>query len=164
MRAVAFTGDSNSGKTTLIEKLSLWLKSHAPNKRIAIIKHDPKDKAIIDTPHKDSARFFESGADVVILGATQTTLRFHRSLELEALKKQFQDYDYLFVEGLKELPFPRICVARNVFNERFLPYIQAVAIDSSIAKESLQSYPLEILDLNNPAEIIQWIHHNIKDI
>ncbi|WP_236096408.1 molybdopterin-guanine dinucleotide biosynthesis protein B [Helicobacter sp. MIT 11-5569] len=132
-------------------------------KKVAIIKHDPKDKAKLDTQGKDSARFFNSGADVAILGSTQTTLRFHYALSLESLKAQFSTYDYLFVEGLKELPLPRICVARDSFDTRFLPFIQAIAIDSSIPKESLKPYQLEILDLNNPLEILKWIDTNIKE-
>ncbi|EEO26125.1 molybdopterin-guanine dinucleotide biosynthesis protein B [Helicobacter winghamensis] len=164
MRAIAFTGNSNSGKTTLIEKLALYLRENAPYKRIAIIKHDPKDKAQLDTQGKDSARFFESGADVVILGNTQTTLRFHKALSIESIKTQFSSYDYLFVEGLKELPLPRICVARDFFDTRFLPFIQAIAIDSSIKKESLASYKLQILDLDNPLAILEWINTFIKDI
>ncbi|TLD86024.1 molybdopterin-guanine dinucleotide biosynthesis protein B [Helicobacter sp. MIT 05-5294] len=164
MRAVAFTGNSNSGKTTLIEKIALYLQANHPQKRVGIIKHDPKDKAILDTAGKDSARFFETGADIAILGATQTTLRFHQSLEFATLVESFKAYDYLFVEGLKELPLPRICVARNLFDMRFLPFIQAIAIDSSINKESLIPYRLPILDLNNIQEILKWIHTNIKEI
>ena len=161
MRAGALTGNSNSGKTTLIEKLSLHLR--AQNKRVAIIKHDPKDKAVLDTEGKDSARFFESGADIAILGATQTTLRFHKALSMESLVAQFAGYDYLFVEGLKELPLPRICVARDSFDERFLPYIQAIATDSSITRSALESYALPLLDLNNTLEILEWIDTNIKE-
>lgn len=163
MKAIAFTGNSNSGKTTLIEKIALHLKAHSPQKRIGIIKHDPKDKAILDTAGKDSARFFETGADIAILGATQTTLRFHQSLSLESLLAYFKAYDYLFVEGLKELPLPRICVARDTFDTRFLPYIQAIAVDSTINKESLTSYHLPILDLNEIQQIIEWIDINIKE-
>lgn len=161
MKAVAFTGNSNSGKTTLIEKLSLLLVAQA--KKVAIVKHDPKDKAKLDVQGKDSTRFFESGADVAILGSVQTTLRFHRALSIKSLKAQFNTYDYLFIEGLKELPLPRICVARNSFDERFLPFIQAIAVDSSISKESLETYSLEILNLNNPLEILKWIDTNIKE-
>ena len=46
MKAIAFSGNSNSGKTTLIQKLSLLLP---PTKRVCIVKHDPKNKASIDT-------------------------------------------------------------------------------------------------------------------
>ncbi len=42
---MAFTGPSNSGKTTLIEKIA---KKLIKDRKIAIIKHDPKDKAIFD--------------------------------------------------------------------------------------------------------------------
>lgn len=163
MKAIAFTGNSNSGKTTLIEKIALHLRTHSPQKHIGIIKHDPKDKAILDTAGKDSARFFETGADIAILGATQTTLRFHQPLSLESLLAYFKAYDYLLVEGLKELPLPRICVARNTFDTRFLPYIQAIAVDSTINKKLLASYHLPVLDLNEIEQILEWIDANIKE-
>lgn len=164
MFAVAFTGDSNSGKTTLIEKLSLLIDNKYPSKRVCIIKHDPKDKAQIDTPNKDSARFFESGADIAILGARQTTLRFHKPLEIQDIQTKLERCDYFFVEGLKELSLPRICIARNAFNPRFLPYISAIACDFSIPKETLTKYNLPILDLNNPLQILEWIHTHIKEM
>jgi len=44
--AVAFTGPSNSGKTTLIEKLSIALQKDGY--KVAIVKNDPKDKARFD--------------------------------------------------------------------------------------------------------------------
>ena len=58
MKAVAFTGNSNSGKTTLIQKLTLLL---TPQKSVSIIKHDPKNKANIDTEGKDSDIFYKAG-------------------------------------------------------------------------------------------------------
>jgi molybdopterin-guanine dinucleotide biosynthesis protein B len=60
--AVAFTGPSNSGKTTLIEKISK--KLNQDGFKVAIIKHDPKDKARFDTEGKDSYRFTQTKADV----------------------------------------------------------------------------------------------------
>ena len=50
-KAVAFTGPSNSGKTTLILKVARKL-IHDHGLEVAIIKHDPKDKARFDTPEK----------------------------------------------------------------------------------------------------------------
>lgn len=52
---VAFTGPSNSGKTTLIVKLSEILQSQ--KYKVCIIKNDPKDKAIFDKEGKDSYKF-----------------------------------------------------------------------------------------------------------
>lgn len=164
MLAVAFTGESNSGKTTLIEKLVRLIKSQNPKAKICVIKHDPKDKAQIDNNlKKDSAKFFHAGADVAILGTNSTTLRFQNALNLESVIYKFGECDYLFVEGLKELELPRICVARDSFNERFLPHICAIALDSSIKIESLEKYNLPLLDLNNEAKILEWILQNIKE-
>jgi len=53
--AVAFTGPSNSGKTTLIEKVA---KELIKNYQVAIIKNDPKDKAQFDIKGKDSYIFY----------------------------------------------------------------------------------------------------------
>jgi len=51
--AVAFTGPSNSGKTTLILKVARKLINEH-KKEVAIIKHDPGDKAKFDVEGKDS--------------------------------------------------------------------------------------------------------------
>ena len=60
-KVVGFCGISNSGKTTLIEKVT---KALIDKHKILCIKHDPKNKATFDTQGKDSARFFALGADV----------------------------------------------------------------------------------------------------
>ena len=49
-----------------------------------------------------------------------------------------------------------------MIDERFFPYIDAVAIDSSISKDSIPKH-LAILNLNQPQEILEWINANIKD-
>jgi molybdopterin-guanine dinucleotide biosynthesis protein B len=49
--AVAFTGPSGSGKTTLVEKVAKVL---IEDQKVAIIKNDPKDKAVFDVEGKDS--------------------------------------------------------------------------------------------------------------
>ena len=158
MKIVAFSGNSNSGKTTLIEKIAFLLK----DKKVCIIKHDPKDKALFDKEGKDSDRFYKSGAAVAILGERQSAIRIHKKLEIATIKNLFSDYDYLFIEGLKELPFCRITIAREVFDERFIPYSQAFAIDESINKNVIPK-EMAILDLNNPQSILEWIDKNIKD-
>ena len=70
--AVAFTGPSNSGKTTLILKIARKL-IHEYSKEVAIIKHDPKDKARFDVEGKDSYKFSDTGAEVIVTSPTRTT-------------------------------------------------------------------------------------------
>ena len=52
---VAFSGPSNSGKTTAIVKVASILQDS--DFKVCIIKHDPKDKAMFDREGKDSFKF-----------------------------------------------------------------------------------------------------------
>ncbi len=157
--AIAFTGPSNSGKTTLIEKISLALQNKL---KIAIIKHDPKDKAIFDKEGKDSDKFFKSGADVAVVSPTRTTLFKHKNSDLEELIDYFNDFDLLMVEGLKSWDLPRIGIFRGKIEKDYLPYLQAIAIDETIAKEELEGLRVTVLDLNNIEQIIEYILKNAK--
>lgn len=188
MRIVAFTGDSNSGKTTLITRLCELLRN-ASAPKFAVIKHDPKDKAKFESEEaKDSAKFFSAGANVALLGQSYSCLRMNldsmksenyeienpqntapngiQSYNIAILKEiifNFKDCDYIFIEGLKTLPFPRIAVMRESIEPRFFPYIKAIALgDLSLQNAALGDF--SILDLNNPKEILKWINENIKDL
>lgn len=161
MKIVAFTGKSNSGKTTIIEKIATIL---SPHHSIAIIKHDPKNKAQIDTEGKDSYRFFQSGADVVIASPARTIMMFQNPLNIEFLCKFFSDRDYVFIEGLKELDFPRICVGRDGIDEEYVPCSDAFALDKNIKNHSNLPLNACVLDINNPQQIIEWIDKNARKI
>ena len=155
--AIAFTGPSGSGKTTIIEKIS---KALSDRYKIAIIKHDPKNKAIFDTEGKDSDRFFKSGADVAVISDVKTTIFKHKSSTLEELAKNFGNFDLLIVEGLKTWELPRIGIFRSKIEEDYLPFLQAIAIDNSIPQEQLNGLNVKILDLNNTEQIIEYIWEN----
>lgn len=161
--ACAFTGRSNSGKTTLIERLATHL---TPRYKVAIIKHDPKDKARFDTEGKDSYKFYQTGASVAVVSGVKTTIMLQESRSIKEIARDFGAVDYLFVEGLKEIPLPRIAVMRESVEERLLPYIQAVAIDETIDRALLPE-GIEVLDLNDLGAILAWIEKNalpIKEI
>ncbi|NPA55929.1 MAG: molybdopterin-guanine dinucleotide biosynthesis protein B [Epsilonproteobacteria bacterium] len=159
-RAVAFTGPSNSGKTTLIEKIASRLIS---TYKIAIIKNDPSNKAQFDKEGKDSYKFYQTGAEVVVTSPTRTTYFSHRQKNLDEIIHMLGEFDYLFVEGLKYLPLPRIGVFRNEIDNSYFDYIKAVAIDDTIDKNTIPS-TIDILDLNNIDQIISWILKNAKEI
>ncbi len=163
-RAIAFTGPSGSGKTTLIEKISLKLSRH---RKIAIIKHDPKDKAMFDQKGKDSDRFYRSGADVAVVSNTRTTLFSHHKRSILEVADMFGEFDLLLVEGLKTLPLPRIAIFRTKIEEDYIPYVEALAIDNSIDPKDYElPSSLDILDLNDLESIIKWIDSHsttIKD-
>jgi len=160
--AIAFTGPSGSGKTTLVEKISKILIT---NNRVAIIKNDPKDKAIFDVEGKDSDKFTKTGAEVVITSPTRTTYFSQREKTLDDIVSMINDFDILLVEGLKTLPLPRIAIFRNKIDESYFSCSEAIAIDSSI---NITQYDIpkniDILNLNNSNEIIDWINIHAKQI
>ena len=163
MLAVAFTGPSNSGKTTLIKKLSKEFQKM--QKRVSIIKHDPKDKATFDTKGKDSQVLFATGANVAVVSPTRTTLFFHQTHTIEDIAKKFGEFDILLVEGLKELELPRIGIFRGEIEESYLSRVQALAVDKSV---DLKRYEIpkgvEILDLNSVDEVASWILKHGKNL
>jgi len=160
--AVAFTGPSNSGKTTLVEKIA---KELIKKYKVAIIKNDPKDKAQFDIEGKDSYKFSQTGAEVVVTSPTRTTYFSQREKTLDEIVAMIDDFDYLLVEGLKTLPLPRIAIFRNTMEESYFECSEAIAVDGSIDPTM---YPIPdkttMLNLNDPGEIISWIKNNAKEI
>ena len=159
-KAVAFTGPSNSGKTTLITKIATLLTN---DYKVCIVKNDPKDKARFDVEGKDSDIFYKTGAEVAVVSPTRTTLFSHETRTIDEIVSLFGEFDYLFVEGLKTLPLPRIGIFRGAINEDYLDVIDVLAIDDTIDNSTLPP-KLTALDLNNPREVLEWINNNAKEI
>jgi len=160
--AIAFSGPSNSGKTTLIVKVAEALKEKYS---LAIVKHDPSDKAVFDKEGKDSWKFSNTGAEVVVASPTRTTFLSQKQKDIDEIIEMLGDFDILLVEGLKTLPLPRLSVFRNKLDESYFPMSNALAIDDSI---NLDDYELpnhlDILDLNNTESIVEWILKNAKKL
>lgn len=157
----AFSGPANSGKTTVVVKVARILQDQGF--QVCIVKHDPKDKATFDKEGKDSFKFFQTGADVVVVSPNKTTFFKKSTSSIDELIELFKDFDYLLVEGLKTLELPRISVFRNRLDESYFKVTNAIACDDSIDKNEIPK-SIEILDLNNPEEIIKWIDKNAKRV
>ena len=158
---VAFSGPSNSGKTTAIVKVARILQDSSF--KVCIVKHDPKDKAVFDREGKDSFKFSQTGADVAVVSPNKTTIFKKNSSSIDEMIELFQDFDYLLVEGLKTLEIPRISIFRDRLDESYFSVSNAIACDETINNNEIPS-ELDILDLNNPEEIILWINKNAKRV
>jgi len=160
IRIVGITGPSNSGKTSLIEKVipifNQW------GYRVGVVKHDPKDKAVFDIEGKDSWRFFQTGADVVVISPSRTTLFSHRQWSWKKIIALFPDADIVVVEGLREIELPRLGVFRKKFESDYRPFLKGVAVDKSVDKSTLTG--LEVMDLNKPVEIARWLFNHALTI
>ncbi len=158
---VAFSGPSNSGKTTAIVKVSNILQDRGF--KVCIIKHDPKDKAMFDRPGKDSFKFGETGADVAVVSPNKTTLLKKETSSIEEMIDLFDNFDYLLVEGLKTLDLPRISIFRNNLNEDYFKVTDAIASDDTINDDDIPS-SIDRLNLNSPEDMIIWIDKNAKRV
>lgn len=152
----AFSGESNSGKTTLIEKISTILSKEF---KVCIIKHDPKDKSAFDTEGKDSYRFYESGADVAVISPKKSAIFLHGEKDIFDIVKKFEEFDYLLVEGLKYIALPRVTIFRESINNDYFGVSNAFAISEEIDREKLPK-DMDILNINSPADVISWINKN----
>jgi len=160
--AIAFSGPSDSGKTSLIVKVSNKLQEKF---QIAIVKHDPSDKATFDQKGKDSWKFAQTGAEVLVVSETRTTFFSQRRKDIDEIIRTIGEFDLLMVEGLKTLPLPRVSIFRNKIDESYFKYSDAIAIDDSI---NINDYDIpkyiKILDLNDTDTIINWVLENAKKV
>ncbi len=157
MKAIGVIGYSNSGKTTLIQKLIPIFR--ARGLAVSAIKnaHHGFD---MDRPGKDSFRYREAGAGQVLIA---TALRWalltetpQQPARLDELLALLAPCDLVIIEGFKsEGQIPRIEVRRaGQADPAIFPHdanVVAVAADGPI------DTGLPVLDLNAPAKIAEFI-------
>lgn len=111
---ISIVGHSNSGKTTLLEKLVRELKSRGY--RIATVKHVPEE-AGPDEPGKDSWRHLEAGSEATVVVARDRLMLIKPVTGPEVMEEIVQligeDQDLLIVEGFKRSRTPKIEVHRR---------------------------------------------------
>lgn len=155
--AVAFSGPSNSGKTTTI--LKVLERFISKGLKCVVIKHDPGDKARFDVEGKDSFKFSQTGADVVVLSPTRTTYFSKNKSELDEVINMIGEFDVLLVEGLKTLPLPRISIFKDEIDENYLSFSDAIA---SYKKDI--NYNIKNINLDDIDTICEWILKNAKAV
>lgn len=147
---------SDSGKTTLIEKLVIILKGLGY--KIGVLKHSAH-KVEMDQKGKDSFRFTSAGADEVIVSSRESigmirTLR--EELELERILNLFEDVDIVLIEGYKNSGYPKIEVHRQCMDSTLLCSENRLGIIAVASDEKLK-VDCEVLDLNDKDRIASWI-------
>ncbi|MCU0603951.1 MAG: molybdopterin-guanine dinucleotide biosynthesis protein B [Desulfobacterales bacterium] len=151
---VSIVGRSNSGKTTLIEKLIPVLRQRGY--RIGTIKHT-HHPIEVDRTGKDSARHRSAGAATVILASPGHIAMFKTtaSESLDPLIRYFDDVDLLITEGYKREFMPKIEVLRAAVGTELLcrddPQLVAVAADAALQVH------VPVFRLNDPDSIADLI-------
>jgi molybdopterin-guanine dinucleotide biosynthesis protein B len=118
---ISIVGKSNSGKTTLVEKLIPELVKRGY--RVATIKHN-KHGFDIDHEGKDSWRHKQAGACTTVIACpTRVALieDIDRDYSLGEIRdKYIKDADVILAEGYKGNPFPKIEVFRSELKRELL--------------------------------------------
>lgn len=126
-------GKSNSGKTTLLEKLICEAKHRGW--RVGTLKHDVHG-FVMDQPGKDSWRHAQAGADVVAISSPQRIAILESVVEdqpLDVVLARIQGVDVIFTEGYKQGNKPKIEVFRSaVHQELYSKPEELIAIASDI--------------------------------
>ncbi len=137
---VSIVARSGSGKTTLIERLLPLLRSSGV--RVGVLKHHHHTSSF-DTPGKDTFRFAEAGAEVVVGASPVQVAVFRRedgNTDLDAVIGQhFAGTDLVMVEGYKRGSYPKIEVNRRAHASKLL-----CAPDELLALVSDQSWGLDV--------------------
>ena len=111
---LSFVGRSNTGKTTVIERLIPILSEKGI--KVAVIKHHPHDFDI-DIPGKDTYRYKQAGATMSILaspGKVAVVEDTEKELSLEEIITRYvHDVDLLLIEGFKRERVPKIEVFKK---------------------------------------------------
>ena len=150
---VSVVGKSNSGKTTLIEKLIVELKKRG--RKIGIIKH-AHHGFVMDKEGKDSWRHGKAGAETVMVASPDgfAMVKNHKDPSLDSLLPFFSDVDLIITEGFKRENKPKIEVFRSTQhkeplcrkNNDLVAFVSDIPVDVAVPSFGLEEIE-KIVDL-----------------
>lgn len=147
---VFVVGKSNSGKTTIVERLIAEFKRRGY--RVATIKHEAYGFDI-DKPGKDSWRHAQAGSDAVVLSSAQKLALIknvdHEPSIAELARLIGTDFDIIIVEGFKRGKGLKIEVHRKELGELICDprELMALVSDEALALDVPQFHPDDVLAL-----------------
>lgn len=153
---VSIVGKSDSGKTTLIEKIVPELSRRGY--RVTTVKHDLHGFEI-DKEGKDSWRHKRAGAQAVVISSPQKVALIRdvdKDMSLEELGDSFgEDTDLILSEGFKKDVQPKIEVFREEKHEELL----CTKEDNLIAIASNRPFDIGVpcLDIDDVKGIVDLI-------
>jgi molybdopterin-guanine dinucleotide biosynthesis protein MobB len=158
-KKVAFVAKSNTGKTTLLEKVIGELKNRGY--RVGVIKHDAH-RFDIDHPGKDSYRLTAAGADTMLITSSEKLALVKKHAETPSLEElietYFSDVDIVLTEGFKMSTLPKIELHRKERSSTLIcrgeqndPNLIAVASDEPLELD------VPVLNLNDVNEVVAFI-------
>jgi molybdopterin-guanine dinucleotide biosynthesis protein MobB len=159
VKAVSFVAKSGTGKTTLLEKLIVELRSRGY--RVGALK-SVSHQFEIDQPGKDSCRLTAAGAEATMIISPENLAFLQKQLTPpkveDMIDRYFNEVDIVLLEGHRESSLPKIEVYREQRGEPLLcceggrksDYL-AVASDCPLELE------IPVLDLNDAVSVADFL-------
>ena len=168
---VAVIGTSNSGKTSAIEVIIKGIIKKGYT--VATVKHIPEEEFTIDTPGKDTWRFIQAGANIVLSVAPKEITRIKKNkIKKNTLEKIIgeipDEIDVIIIEGFKKLiennvTIPKIVATKN--NQEIIDavdrYKNIIAIVGS-NQENIKDTKIPFFNTLNDKE--KFINYVLKQI
>jgi molybdopterin molybdotransferase len=160
---LGFCAYSGTGKTTLLKQLIPLLNQRGL--RLAVIKH-AHHNFDVDIPGKDSFEMRKAGARQVLVAshvrwALMTEDPVDDDPQLQHLLRQIEadKVDIVLVEGFKKLALPKIELHRAAHNKPLIHIHDDNIVAIACCDETSVPDSLTRLDLNNVAQIADFVQH-----
>lgn len=130
MRIIQVAGYSNSGKTTLVEKLVSFATQQGL--RVGTIKHHGHGGGLMSLDDgKDSWRHRQAGAKVsaaVSKGALQLNVSREKEWTPNELLELYSNFplDVVVIEGFKQSPFPKVVLIKELSDLKLLTLLENI--------------------------------------
>lgn len=161
-KVIAFVAKSNTGKTTLLERVISELKIRGY--KVGAIKHDAH-KFDIDHPGKDSHRLTTAGADTMLISSPEKLALIKKHATAPPIEDliltYFEDVDIILTEGFKMSSLPKIEVHRQERSSSLL--CRGEKYDSTlvaVASDEPLDLDVPVFELNDVVKITDFIVGN----
>lgn len=151
---LAFVGTSNSGKTTLLTKVVSLLSQQGY--RVAVVKHH-HHRPQLDQPGKDTYRYAEAGAQVVVSASPEMTafLEYRPEPPLAAILERITDVDIILLEGFKWEPVPKVEVIRREIRQHLI--CQPQELKAVVGDIIFPELDIPQFDINDTEGVARWL-------
>lgn len=160
---ICINGESNTGKTTLIERLIPELRKRGL--KVGTVKHSAHGFDL-DLEGKDSYRHKKAGASLVLISSPQKIALIkdsEKEFDLDELREKFiENVDLVLVEGFRWSSYPKIEVFRkDLYNE-----LLCTEGDNLVAVVSDEKFDLNIpvFNLEQISELADFIIEKFLNI
>ena len=146
MKVIGIIGEKKSGKTSLIQYLITYLRKYGT---VGCIKHAHELDLDASTA-KDTDRFFNAGAEVVIGTSEEKTIKICGSKNVKELIDEManSNVDFVLVEGFKSSDLPKIALS-DFNDENVSNIIKRVDFRDEMSEEMIKEIAELIFSLDD---------------